>query len=321
MKEEILKMIHIDMSKEEFTSSIKSKKIIVVGDLILDQYYYGSVERISPEAPVPINKISSINNVLGGAGNVARNLATLGCQVDLYAYIGDDNNGNILKNLLKQNNINDHTLTNNSTITKIRIIGNNQQQMLRLDFEEKIKNNNDMNINLNEVDAVIISDYNKGFCSSILCKSIIKQCNLSHIPVIVDTKCDNWSKFNNATYITPNKKEFDIIISNEIEDSMELSNDALRLIKLHNLQGLLVTQGKDGLSLIDSEYVHIPANQKEVFDVSGAGDTVIAIFTLMLLLQTSTYIAADIANSAAQLVITKLETSALTLDEFFSLFK
>lgn len=304
-------------------------KILVIGDTILDKYYYSSVNRISPEAPVPIAKVNNIINKLGGAANVANNLLHLNCRTSLLTYLGDDANGKIILNLSKDINI-FPIFNTKPTTTKIRIIGNNNQQMLRLDFEEKLKFNSDqlklIYIKIDSLvsnnDAIIISDYNKGFCSYDICRYIISKCQEYNKMIIIDPKEVNWDKYQGATYITPNMKELNDVLFIPIKNNdKQIEQAAINLINKLNLYAILVTRSEKGLSIINSNnnINHIPAiNSKNVFDVTGAGDTVIAVFTLAKILGLNDYDAGYIANIAAGITIMEAGTYTPTLQEIIN---
>jgi len=307
--------------KDILSQDLSKYKVLVVGDSILDKYYYGEVNRISPEAPVPINHIIEIKNKLGGAANVANALSTLGLNTSLITHIGNDANGNVLLSLFK--NINIFPIrTEQITTTKIRILSNNQQ-MMRLDFEDQLVdlyNLNLINILSREIinnNIIIISDYGKGFCSESICQHIIKQCNQLNKIVIIDPKRNNWNKYKNATYITPNLKELSDIMGHKVLNTdSNIRLKALTLIERFNLTGLLVTRSEKGLSFISNEYiVHKLTQAKEVIDVCGAGDTVVAIFALGLLLKLNFDQILQLANLAASITVSKSGVYNPTINE------
>ena len=297
-------------------------KILVVGDVMLDKYYFGEVTRISPEAPVPINKVVEIKETLGGAANVAHNLALLGCKTFLISRIGRGNHGETLLKKLNSRGIDGTGIlqTDKRTTTKIRIISGHQQ-MLRLDFEDtaEIDGADEKNLlenfsaRIKNVDAVIISDYGKGICTEKICREIISRCRQEKKIVVVDPKGNDWQKYFGASFITPNLKEFNLILPKKIsnvDDEIEIS--AKKIIEQFNLSGLVVTRSAKGLSLIDGEKIsHIKAKAQEVFDVSGAGDTVISVFALALAGGLDSTQAAYLANAAAGVVVAKVGTYAV----------
>ena len=307
--------------KSILSQDLSKYKVLVVGDSILDKYYYGEVNRISPEAPVPINHITKIKNKLGGAANVANALSTLGVNTSLVTHIGNDTNGNVLLSLFE--NINLFPIrTEQITTTKIRILSNNQQ-MIRLDFEDQLTdlyNLNLINILNHEIinnNIIIISDYGKGFCSKKICQHIIKKCNQLNKIVIIDPKKNIWDKYKNATYITPNLKELSDVIGHKVlNNDSNIRLKALTLIEQFNLTGLLVTRSEKGLSFISNEYIiHKLTQVKEVIDVCGAGDTVVAIFALGLLLKLNFDQILQLANLAASITVSKSGVYNPTINE------
>ena len=307
---------------------IKNCKILVVGDVMLDKYYFGEVTRISPEAPVPINHVTKVKETLGGAANVAHNLARLGCQTSLIAQIGKDNHGDVFLKKLKNYGVDGSKIfrADKPTTTKIRVISGHQQ-MLRLDFEDTTEIDGDAEkiflenvfAEIENVDAVIISDYGKGICTDEICNKIICSCRQLKKIVTVDPKGDNWSKYRDASFITPNLKEFNEILPKKISNvDDEIEQSAQKIIKNFNLDGLLVTRSAKGLSLISEKISHVKAHSQEVFDVSGAGDTVIAVFTLALAGGIDSTSAAFLANVAAGVVVAKVGTYAVSNDELLA---
>lgn len=317
--DEIIKIIMSDFEKQ---------KILIVGDIMLDKYYYGEVQRISPEAPVPIMNVKKEKHVLGGAANVANNLTNLGCKVLLSGITGEDENRKYLCNLIDEQAI-DHTgvfFDERPTITKTRIIGLHQQ-MIRLDFEEiipissaieeKVISNFDKVIN-NGINVVIISDYGKGVCTDRVCRYIIDKCNEIRKVVIIDPKGSNWDKYRGADYITPNIKELGDVVGDQIKNEDKLIESYAKLIKeKYNIKNLLVTRSEKGMSFINYESVtHIATEAKEVFDVSGAGDTVVATLAAFLSSGVDALSSVKLANIAAGIVISKMGTYPIISEEF-----
>ena len=321
-------MIH-ETLKNFIENQIDMCRILVVGDAMLDKYYFGEVTRISPEAPVPINRVTKIKETLGGAANVTHNLSLLGCHTSLIAQIGTENHGdNLIDKLISRGiDILGVMRTEKPTTTKIRIISGNQQ-MLRLDFEDTTKISDEdaekllLNIStqIKSVDAVIISDYGKGICTEKICQTIIQKCRTQNKIVAVDPKGDDWEKYRGANFITPNLKELNDILPKKISnDDSEIEIAARQVIEKFNLSGLIVTRSAKGLSVIDGEKIsHIAAKTQEVFDVSGAGDTVISVFTLGLAGKLSAAQAAYLANVAAGVVVTKVGTYAVSREELLT---
>lgn len=312
----MINLLNQDLSKH---------KVLVIGDSILDKYYYGDVNRISPEAPVPVNHVARIKNKLGGAANVANALCTLGLTTSLITHIGNDNNGDVLLSLF--NNINLFPIrTKQITTTKIRVLSNNQQ-MIRLDFENQLNDLYDQNL-INLLDReiinnniIVISDYGKGFCSVNMCHHIINKCNQLNKIIIVDPKKNNWNKYENATYVTPNLKELSDILGYKIlNNDNDIRLKALFLCEKFNLQGLLVTRSEKGLSFISANNViHKATRAQEVIDVCGAGDVVVAIFTLGILSQLDYDEILQLANLAASITISKSGVYNPTINEILDL--
>ena len=315
-----------EILKNFIENDVDKCRVLVVGDAMLDKYYFGEVTRISPEAPVPINRVTKIKETLGGAANVSHNLSLLGCHTSLIAQIGTENHGdNLIDKLISRGvDILGVMRTEKPTTTKIRVISGNQQ-MLRLDFEDGKEISDDdaekllLNISaqIKNVDAVIISDYGKGVCTEKICQAIIKKCREQNKIVTVDPKGNDWKKYSGANFITPNLKELNDILPKKISnDDTEIEIAARGVIEKFNLSGLIVTRSAKGLSVICGEKVsHIPAKTQEVFDVSGAGDTVISVFTLGLAGKLDAAAAAYLANAAAGVVVTKVGTYAVNRAE------
>ena len=316
----------IDELKNFVVEGLTSCKVLVVGDVMLDKYYFGEVTRISPEAPVPIAHVLEVKETLGGAANVVHNLALLGVQTSIIGQVGSDNHGEIFLEKLKALGVNYSGVieTAKPTTTKIRVISGHQQ-MIRLDFEdastldaatEKILLEKFFE-RLPAVDAVIISDYGKGLCTKKICREIIGASRAQKKFVVVDPKGDKWQKYFDANFITPNLKELNAVLEKKISNvDNQISEAAHKVIDEFNLSGLVVTRSAQGLSLIDGEKIsHIKARAQEVFDVSGAGDTVIAVFAAALAGGLDSEAAAYLANVAAGVVVAKVGTYAVNREE------
>ncbi|MBR0261870.1 MAG: D-glycero-beta-D-manno-heptose-7-phosphate kinase [Selenomonadaceae bacterium] len=319
----------IEELKNFIAEGICACKVMVVGDVMLDKYYFGEVTRISPEAPVPIARVLEVKETLGGAANVVHNLALLGCETSIIGQIGSDNQGEIFLSKLKNLGVNYSGLieTSKPTTTKIRVISSHQQ-MIRLDFEDAteldgaetdklLKNFSEQ---LSNVDAVIISDYGKGVCTKKICREVIGACRAQKKFVVIDPKGDNWQKYFDASFITPNLKELNAVLPKKISNvDAQIEETAQKVVDEFNLRGLIVTRSAEGLSLIeDKKIAHIKARAQEVFDVSGAGDTVIAVFTLALAGGLSSEAAAYLANVAAGVVVAKVGTYAVNREELLN---
>ncbi|MBK7356965.1 D-glycero-beta-D-manno-heptose-7-phosphate kinase [Propionivibrio sp.] len=299
---------------------LSAVRLLIVGDVMLDRYWFGEVSRISPEAPVPIVKIERSEERPGGAANVARNAAALGAQVVLLALVGNDEPGESLKRLMNEGDI-DASLHIDEAITttvKLRVIGR-QQQLLRIDFEtipshEVLRAKlSEFEQRLPECDAVVFSDYGKGGLTHI--SEMIGLARASGKIVLVDPKGEEYSKYVGATIITPNRGELRAVVG-RWTDEAELERKANALRTELALQALLVTRSDEGMSLFYSGgTIHEKAVAREVFDVSGAGDTVIATLAVMLARGVDWASAIHVANVAAGIVVGKLGTAVVTRTE------
>ncbi|MGQ0525679.1 MAG: D-glycero-beta-D-manno-heptose-7-phosphate kinase [Betaproteobacteria bacterium] len=298
-------------------------RLLVVGDVMLDRYWFGDVGRISPEAPVPVVRIDRVEERPGGAANVARNAAALGSKVSLLSVIGLDEAGARLKKLLGKEAINARLHGDRSidTTIKLRVIGRHQQ-LLRVDFEtppshevlaSKLK---DFGRMLRSADAVILSDYGKGGLAHI--SKMIQMARRARKPVLVDPKGEDYSRYRGATIITPNRAEFRQVVGGWSSES-ELTRKAQALRRKLGLGALLITRSEDGMTLYQARRrVHVPAQAREVYDVSGAGDTVIATLGAMLAGGAALEEAVRIANRAAGIVVGKFGTAVVRPDELFA---
>lgn len=302
-----------------------NSKILIIGDVMLDKYYFGSVERISPEAPVPIVNILKEESRLGGAANVANNIASLGGQTLLCGVVGHDFFGREIERLSRQKNIKTSLLKSEyPTITKARIIGG-KQQIVRVDYADQNKLKSDgvrllketVNNQLHEYDILVISDYGKGLISEELCTSLIRNARKFGKKIIVDPKGKNWKKYSGAEIVTPNVKELSDIVGYTVPNTDRAIEKAGReAIEAHQLTALLVTRSEKGMSLISNmPPLHIPTHSEEVFDVSGAGDTVVATLSICLASGFNIIDAMKTANIAAGIVVKKIGTATLTIDE------
>lgn len=305
---------------EQVKNGLTKAKILVVGDVMLDRYWFGEVARISPEAPVPIAKVTRTEDRPGGAANVARNIANIGADVTLLSVVGDDEAGILLGDLLKKDNVHATLVKDESisTIIKLRVLARNQQ-LIRLDFEqapsheilsEVLDSYEEM---VSRHDVIILSDYGKGGLSH---TSIMIELARKHNKIIlVDPKGSDYERYTGATIITPNKNELRDAVGNWNSED-ELQRKAQTLKENLNLKYLLLTRSDEGMSLfLDSEVEQYPTVAREVYDVSGAGDTVIAVLGAMLASQISIKEAVQIANVAAGIVIGKLGTATVNKEE------
>jgi rfaE bifunctional protein kinase chain/domain len=294
--------------------------ILVVGDVMLDRYWFGDTERISPEAPVPVVQITKMEERLGGAANVARNGATLGAKLSLLGLIGDDEPGRIVESLLKKQGVKSSLQVDASvpTIVKLRVIAR-QQQLIRLDFEEEpAKDALDAKLAAFEAllptnQAVIFSDYGKGALTHI--EKMISIARAAGKMVLVDPKGTDYSKYRGASMITPNRSELRQVIGKWSSEE-DLTQKAQNLREQLDLQALLLTRSEDGMSLYTSSGVeHVKAQAREVFDVSGAGDTVIGTMAVAMAAGWSLSKAMALANRAGGIVVGKLGTATISWEE------
>jgi len=299
--------------------------VLIVGDVILDRYHFGSVSRISPEAPVPVINVKKTTQTLGGAGNVANNIANLQAGAFVVGSCGDDGDAKSLKGMLDDINSGySFVETDSPTTTKLRVIGS-KQQICRLDFEEITKiegklRDKAMKTITKEIDkhqAVVISDYGKGFCTPEICSEIIRLANKSGLPVIIDPKGSDWSKYAGATTVTPNVKELGEAVGRVVENiDEEVVLAAREIIDRVRLDFLIVTRSEQGITVVRKEdYTHIPTEAREVYDVSGAGDTVVASLALCLGKGYDIDDAVKVANRAAGIVVSKVGTAPVLLSE------
>ena len=308
-------------------AGFKSAKVLVVGDLMLDRFVWGNVERISPEAPVPVVKISSESAMMGGASNVANNIRALGAEALITGIIGDDIAGEEFLQMVKKQGMNEDGIILNKkrpTIVKTRIIAQHQQ-VVRTDkeFVSPINSGEAKKIlayiksNMREISAIVISDYGKGIVTRYLVKQIIKLNREFNYPIIVDPIPSHFTYYKNVTMITPNNHEAGESLKTEIKDERSLTRVGKNLLKLLQANSILITRGEKGMSLFDKdcEVVNIPTVAKEVFDVTGAGDTVVGAIALSLGNKATIYESSYIANHAAGIVVGKLGTATVSIDE------
>ncbi|MDF1874420.1 D-glycero-beta-D-manno-heptose-7-phosphate kinase [Sulfurimonas sp. SAG-AH-194-I05] len=299
--------------------------ILVLGDLMIDHYLWGSCERISPEAPVAIVDIANETTVLGGAGNVINNLNALGAKVSVSSVIGDDSNGVELLNMLKSIHIDTSNIfiqKNRKTSKKSRIIASSQQ-VIRYDRESKdtIEYESVAKIlaslikSITQYDVIILSDYGKGVLRDTLCQSVITLANKNNVKVLVDPKGSNFAKYKGAYLLTPNKKEAVLATGIDISNSKSLKQALQKLKKECDLGISLITLSEDGIAIYDKEVAIFPTVAKEVFDVTGAGDTVIASIAFSLACGKSIEDTAKFSNLAAGVVVGKIGSATVTLDE------
>jgi len=308
------------MAKLPALPDTRKARVLVVGDVMLDRYWFGDVSRISPEAPVPVVKIERSEERPGGAANVARNAASLGAGAALLSVVGKDEPAQALARLLADCKV-DASLTPDETVSttiKLRVIGR-QQQLLRIDFENWPTNESlraklaDFEARLPNCDVVILSDYGKGGLTHV--SDMIRLARAAGKPVLVDPKGEDFTKYRGATLLTPNRSEFRAV-AGRWSDEADLRRRAEVLRGELDLEALLVTRSEEGMTLFTKAGVlHEATRAREVFDVSGAGDTVIATLAVMLGAGAPLADAMRWANHAAGIVVGKLGTATVTLDE------
>ncbi len=300
---------------------LSDTRVLVAGDVMLDRYWFGDVQRISPEAPVPVVQVLRSDDRLGGAGNVARNIAALGARASLLGRVGIDEAGQRVHALLADARIID-LLSDSAalpTIVKLRVLGR-QQQLLRIDFEpvrmaEASPSSLSSRNALLGHHVLLVSDYAKGSLADV--PALIAEARENGLPVLVDPKGDDFTIYAGATLITPNRGELQRVVGSW-RDEADLHARAQALRQSLQMDALLLTRSEDGMSLFDSDGVrHFAAQAREVFDVSGAGDTVIAVIAALLAAGIALESAVAIANHAAGLAVSKLGTAVVSFDELF----
>lgn len=299
---------------------LESAKVLVVGDVMLDKYWHGNTKRISPEAPVPVVHINEAKYILGGAANVANNIAALGGESHLAGFCGNDESGLQLRNILKEANIEAHLVgLNLPTITKLRVLSQHQQ-LIRLDFEDSFKSVDasplldSIREQLHNVNAVIFSDYNKGTLEQV--SDMIALTNHADIPVIVDPKGNDFNRYKGAYLLTPNFSEF-LEVVGPCENDEEIIFKAKALLSEIDVKNILITRGADGMTLVqeNGEVHHQATKAQEVFDVTGAGDTVIGVLGMSVGAGYDLKTAMMFANTAAGIVVGKVGTATLSIQE------
>ena len=295
-------------------------RLLVVGDVMLDRYWFGDTHRISPEAPVPVVQVGKVDERLGGAANVARNVAALGGHATILGVIGDDEPGQRVTLLLTASGVDSQLEVDSKvpTIVKLRVIAR-QQQLIRLDFEEPPSDKTlarkleRFEKSLADADVVILSDYGKGALDQV--SLMIEQARAQNKVILVDPKGEDYEKYRGATVLTPNRSELRQVVGRWSGEE-DLTKKAQDLRRSLNLQALLLTRSEEGMSLFtDAGVSHVKAQAREVFDVSGAGDTVIATLAVALAAKWPLEKAMALANRAGGIVVGKLGTATVTSEE------
>ena len=294
--------------------------VLVVGDVMLDRYWHADANRISPEAPVPVASITDTHDRAGGAANVAQNISALGSRVTLLGAVGNDQEGEALQAILEKQNIHTEFVSTTSirTTSKIRIVSRNQQ-LIRLDFDDKAHScsaevDKAFLANVKDCSIVILSDYGKGVLSDV--QAIIRVAVDNNKKVIVDPKGSDFSKYKNASVITPNYSEFCAVVG-ECHSEQDICQKAQDLCVENNFEALLITRSEKGMTLVmqDGTVTNFPAQMREVYDVTGAGDTVISAFAMSLAADNDFNQAARVANIAASIVVGKFGAATVSAEE------
>lgn len=296
-------------------------RVLVVGDVMLDRYWSGPTSRISPEAPVPVVKVSDIEDRAGGAGNVALNIASLTSSASLMGLVGEDDNAQVLEQTLTHHNITTAftSVSTHPTITKLRVLSRHQQ-LIRLDFEESFAGADNSAMlasfkqQVSECDVVILSDYGKGALHNI--EDFIAVANAADKAIFIDPKGSDFTRYSGATLITPNMSEFEQVVG-PCKDEADLLSKGFELLETVGLDALLVTRSEKGMTLFQKgeQPVHLAATAREVYDVTGAGDTVISVLAAAFAAGSTLAEATALANTAAALVVAKLGTATVSLAE------
>ncbi len=309
---------------DELLQNVKNKRIAVIGDVMIDRYIWGTVNRISPEAPVPIVEVESESSRLGGAANVANNIVSLGATAQLIGVVGDDFSGKEFRSILEeQNSSSEGIITDSSrpTTVKTRVIAHHQH-VVRIDSEEKRDIGTDiqqkifsvLEKNIDSIDGIIIEDYNKGVVVKDLIHAIIELANRKRKFITIDPKLNNFFEYKKVTVFKPNKKETEEALGKTIKNDADVIAAGKILIEKLNADNILLTRSEKGMSLFEKSgaVTHIPTNARNVADVSGAGDTVIATLTAMLTAGATIGEAALLANYAGGIVCG--EVGIITID-------
>ncbi|MXO42844.1 bifunctional D-glycero-beta-D-manno-heptose-7-phosphate kinase/D-glycero-beta-D-manno-heptose 1-phosphate adenylyltransferase HldE [Glaesserella parasuis] len=305
----------------QYSPQFNNAKVLVLGDVMLDRYWFGSTNRISPEAPVPVVKVQENEDRAGGAANVAMNIASLNVPVTLHGLVGNDDAGRALDKLLSEHRIQNQCVAVDShpTITKLRILSRHQQ-LLRLDFEEGFHNLDcqallaKLAAEITAYGALILSDYGKGTLDTV--QQMIQIVRQANVPVLIDPKGTDFERYRGATLLTPNMSEFEAV-AGHCRDEDEIVTKGLKMIADFDLSALLITRSEKGMTLLrpNQDPFHLPTQAKEVYDVTGAGDTVISVLATAIADGRPLEEACYLANAAAGIVVGKLGTSTVSPSE------
>lgn len=320
-------MLEVDVERAKYLiSKCEGKRIAVVGDVMLDRFFWGTVNRISPEAPVPVVELEEETAHLGGASNVANNLRNLGVTPILCGVIGNDNSGNLFLEIAKQNGIDVSGIyvdPTRPTTVKTRIIASNQH-IVRVDREVREPISEDAHLfilekiaNERQLDGIIFQDYNKGTITAKLIHRLVSLANEKEIPTFVDPKFENFFEYKNTTVFKPNRKEAQQALNLKLKSKEQIAEAGIELLKRLNARAILLTLGADGMALIESEteISFVPTRARKVADVSGAGDTTIATFAAIYSTGASMKESATIANYAAGTVCEEPGVVPITIEK------
>ncbi len=318
---------------EHILAEIKQQRVAIIGDCMLDEYLWGVVERISPEAPVPVVDLKKQSLRLGGSANVAWNISALNAKPLLMGVVGNDATGRKFIQELEEFNISsEYSIKSDTrpTTLKTRVVAHSQQvvrvdkedrsDVVGVDFEKLVST---LEKNLEQLDAVIISDYGKGVITKALLERVVGLCHQNNIITAVDPKEKHFDYYKGVSVITPNRPETEKAVGRKVDSDEELKDAGWEMARELELGALLITRGKEGMSLFaqDDEYFYLPTVAQDVYDVTGAGDTVVAVFTLALAAGASNQEAAYLANHAAGIVVGKFGTGTVTKDELIENIK
>lgn len=321
-------MPEIDASR--MLNQVQDQHILVVGDLMLDEYLYGRVNRLSPEAPVQVVDVEKEEKTLGGAGNVVKNLRALETKVSILSVVGNGNHGHLIRKKLEENRVDTEFLIEEPdrlSSKKTRVLAESyNQQILRIDRETRgnlHESTQESLVNYYEeilptLDGVILSDYGKGLLTPSLTRSILRKARDWEIPSVVDPKGDDYGRYSEASIITPNTSESEEVTGIPIEDEASLQKAGSKLLKQYPINAILITRGADGMALFQTpglSFEEFEAQAREVYDVTGAGDTVVSMVALGLAVTNDYSLAAELANISAGIVVGKVGTATVEIDE------
>lgn len=319
-----------DSQLADLLQEVEKQNILVVGDLMIDEYVHGTVDRISPEAPVPVVDVREEEETLGGAGNVVKNLKTLGADASVLSVIGEGKHGSKIQDQLQEYDVSlDNIFEESDRVSskKTRILADSyNQQIIRVDRETREDLQSSTYEQLMEryeeilptMDAIVLSDYGKGLLTPKFTRNVLKKADREDVPTVVDPKGDDYGKYSEASIITPNTDETEEVTRIEIEDDSSLQKAGSKLLKQHSAGAILITRGSEGMALFETpglSFERFEARAREVYDVTGAGDTVVSMVALGLAISEDYPTAARLANVAAGIVVGKVGTATVSVDE------